>query len=83
MLLRELTYKKVTSLVAELFSPDVQNMDQIFLEAMQIMPMVEKFLTEKLNPEEKATVEIQSERELFEFIMYVGDSLVQQITWGQ
>jgi len=41
------------------------------------MPLVEKFVVEKLTDEERATVDIRSPREMFMFIQSVGEGLIQ------
>jgi len=80
-LLREMTHNKLTTLIAELFSPSINNYDQIFLETLEIMPLVEKFVMEKLTDEERFTVDIRSPREMFMFIQSVGEGLIQQVKW--
>jgi hypothetical protein len=72
-----MTHKKLTTLIAELFSEDISNYDQIFLETLEIMPLVEKFVVEKLTDAERATVDIRSPREMFLFIQSIGEGLIQ------
>lgn len=76
-----MTHNKLTTLIAELFSPSINNYDQIFLETLEIMPLVEKFVMEKLTDEERFTVDIRSPREMFMFIQSVGEGLIQQVKW--